>query len=109
MKPRKVRNYLRLGEKAACALGAAMSAVEAELGGKCRMRKLRALFPELQHKVVHPQSGHWVPLEKVIVWLNDVSGQPREEIADWLCRLDECLHDVSGPVIKLDARLVVVA
>jgi hypothetical protein len=63
--------------------------------------RLNMDFPELRDTVTHPLIHFSLDLRRVINSLNDETAWSREAIADWLCRVGGCKHQVIEPEIKL--------
>jgi hypothetical protein len=94
IRPEKLKVYLRRRGNAACALGAAISAMEFGSNRRYKMPNLVARFPELQRLIQHPCTALFADLESVIISMNDHYNYSREAIADWLCHVGGCRHDV---------------
>lgn len=50
--------------------------------------------------MVHPLTGVRVSLAEVVAELNDKTDYSREQIADWLCRVGGCQHQLAEEPIK---------
>jgi hypothetical protein len=96
LRPMKARGYFQRKDGSACALGAAAAG-----NGRWRPKKkysmwgLIRVFPELRDTVTHPFTYLPLNLRDVIITLNDDIDCSREAIADWLCRVGGCKHEVS--------------
>jgi hypothetical protein len=96
LRPMKARGYFQRKDGSACALGAAAAG-----NGSWRPKKKYTMwglirdFPELRDTVTHPFTHLPLDLRDVIITLNDETACSREAIADWLCRLGGCKHEVS--------------
>jgi hypothetical protein len=101
VRPKKLKRCFRRGTDAADALGAAMATTEKANNKRYTRREIFELFPELVMPLCHPVNGRQAPLINIIVYLNDYSGWPREDIADWLCRMGDCNHEVKGGDLPL--------
>jgi hypothetical protein len=101
VRPKKLRRCFRRGTDAADALGAAMATTEKANNKRYTKREIIEMFPELKESHFHPASSRRAPLINIILFLNDYSDWPREDIADWLCRAGDCTHDVTGGALPL--------
>jgi hypothetical protein len=89
-RPKKVWGHFRIGNDAACALGAAAVGVGSKQ--KHTMKSMLGLFPMLRVKVKHPWNRRYLALGHLISDLSDFTNYSREEIADWLCKRGGCKH-----------------
>src|SRR5262249_42588016 len=103
MRPRKVRGHFCVGEKQACAMGAAFVGMGGD-SEKCDWDPLYKLFPRIRETGVHPFSGEKMMMAKVVNELNERSNVSREWIAEWLCHAGGCCHSFEKQRIK-PARL----
>ncbi len=101
LRPKKVRRYLRRGEQMACALGAAAAGVENRRAPeKYSWPWLHEIFPELGRRLTHPLAGIEMSLGQIVCNLNDQTSYSREAIADWLCRVGGCQHQLAEEPIN---------
>jgi hypothetical protein len=101
VRPKKLKRCFRRGTDAADALGAAMATTEKANNKRYTRREIVEMFPELARSHLHPASSRQAPLLNIIVYLNDYLDWPREEIADWLCRVGERPHEIYHPELTV--------
>lgn len=90
LRPKKVKKNFWYGKDRACALGAVIA--DAGEQRPTGFSEAARLFPELNNIVADPLTGFPESVLLVINELNEDTHFPREEIADWLCRLGGCEH-----------------
>jgi hypothetical protein len=102
LRPKKARRHFRRGDKTACALGAAAAGLENRRSPqRFDWRWIREVFPETYRLVTDPLTNLRMDLGCVISRLNDETDWSRETIADWLCRVGGCKHELTEePTIK---------
>jgi hypothetical protein len=101
LRPMKASGCFERRDGAVCALGAvAVGNVRRRPKKNYTMSGVVRDFPELRDMGVHPLSRVPMDLRDVIIALNDETLCSREAIADWLCRLGGCKHQVIEPENK---------
>ncbi|MBV8357372.1 MAG: hypothetical protein JO189_05480, partial [Deltaproteobacteria bacterium] len=64
-------------------------------------REIVEMFPELARSCAHPASSRQALLINILVYLNDYLNWTREKIADWLCRMGDCPHEIYHPELTV--------
>jgi hypothetical protein len=78
-----------------------MATTEKANNKRYTQRDIVDVFPELAQSFLHPVSGRQTSLANVIMSMNDHLDWSRENIADWLCRVGDCKHEIKGGELPL--------